>query len=116
MQKFDSISNYGSFIEKLNAAIGYIGSKQRFIDQGMDPATAQLRAMQAARKMNLVTTPATASKVLSSQSNIFGSAGAKIGGLGAKVPTKFAENLVQTMLNAKSNSPSSRELSEQWEH
>lgn len=102
-QKFDSITNFGSFVEKLNAAIGYLGSKQRFIDQGMDEPTAQLRAMQATRKMNLVTTPATASKVLSSQSAIFGPAGAKIGGLGAKVPTKFVESLMQTALNAKEN-------------
>jgi len=103
-QKADSFLQFNNAIERFVKGIGYLGAKQRALDQGLNPDQATLKAIDDTKSMTYSTESPYGLKGFSPESNFGGGQfGSNILWQGKKLPLKMAEDVVNTMYNWKQN-------------
>lgn len=100
MEKLDSIMNLFSTVDAVDKAVGYHGFKQKFMDQGMSPETAQMEALNATKKTSLTTDMARPIRAFTNEGGLKEGA-MKLTTQYKQVPMKIVEQWMQVAAKAK---------------
>lgn len=103
MEKADSILSFFSAADFLDKSIGYHGFKQKFLDQGMDAASAQMQAIAASKKASLTVDSSRVIKGATNDAKVFGGMAGRLSTQFKQVPVKIIEQYVALAAEARKN-------------